>query len=331
MKMKWQLLNTTSLCRSPDDLALASTSSDDEGELVDVLFASDEAEAPDVSNDEPKADGDEDTPEGDPEGDPDAELSDEEKAAKDAEGENEDPDADPDAELVFTVKIDGVESEATESDLIASYQKEAVHTKKFQALADDRRAFEQEREAELGQLKNALSYYALPTAKEPRPEDFAGKPEEFMQAYGQWQEQSARQSEAAQLLEAINTQENQRVLEREAGLLREKIPEWSDETVRQAELAQMATVATDRYGFTPEEFSQLTDHRLLPLLRDAMRMAEIDAKPVVMKRKTEIKPKLNAGAKTKIDHKAEAHAKAVAKLNNGKEVSDDDLTNMLFQ
>ena len=338
MKMKWALFNHAAILRAPEDGtgsgdAVVTDFAEDESALADALFADDpDDQAADADGQDDATDADED---------PDADLSEDEKAAKaakeaeaaraDEDGKTADEDPDGDTEEVYTVKVDGEEFEVTQSELISGYQRQRDYTQKTQAHSAQVQQWEQERQAEVGQLKNALSYYALPTAKEPRPEDFAGKPEEFMQAYGQWQQQSTRQSEAAQLLEAITAEETQRVLAREAGLLREKIPEWADETVRQAEYAKMTAVATDRYGFTPDEISQLTDHRLLPLLRDAMRMAEIDAKPVVMKRKTEVKPKLSAGAKTKTDHKAEAHAKAVAKLNSGKAMSEDDFANMLFQ
>jgi len=321
---------------TPQDDLTTDFNDDDGNALAAAMFADDpELQAKPASKDAAKAAGvDGDELDGDD--DPDAELSDEEKAAK-AEKEVEDADkaakdADPNAETeqVYTVKVDGKEFEVTESELLAGYQRQEDYTQKTQAVAAERRAFEQERDAEIDQLRNALAYYALPTAKEPRPEDFAGKPDQFMQAYGNWQQQTARQTEASQLLEAITAEETQRVLHREAGLLQKAIPEWADETVRQADHAKMVKSASDRYGFTPEEIAQVTDHRLLLLLRDAARVSELDAKPVVLKRKTEIKPKLSAGTKNKTDPKAEAHAKALAKLNKGS-AGDDDLESLLFQ
>jgi len=312
---------------------LTTDFAEDDNALADAIFA-DEPAAQVVDVDDPEAAAEAELAEGaEGQDDPDAELSDEEKAAKAAKDAEGDPEADPDFETeeVYTVKVDGEEFEVSQSELVAGYQRQRDYTQKTQAHSAQVQQWEQEREVEVGQLKNALAYYALPTAKEPRPEDFAGKPDEFMQAYGQWQQQSSRQSEASQLLEAITAEETQRVLEREAGLLQQKIPEWADETVRQAEHTKMVKSASDRYGFTPEEVAQVTDHRLLLLLRDAARVAEIDAKPVVLKRKTEIKPKLSAGAKTKTDPKAEANAKAVKKLNSGKELSEDELADVLFQ
>lgn len=333
MNKKWVLFNTTALCRAPADEAgtggveTTDFNVDDGDALAAAMFA-DEDEAASKVEGSPEAEGDDD---------PDAELTDEEKQAK-ADLEDEaakleaakkaDPDAE--AEQVYTVKVDGKEFEVTETELLAGYQRQQDYTQKTQAVATERREFERQRDAEIAELKNALAYHALPTAKEPRPEDFAGKPEAFMQAYGQWQQKTARQAEASQLLEAITAEENQRTLAREVGLLEKAIPEWADETTRNTEFAEMVKSGSERYGFTPEEIAQVTDHRLLLLLRDAAKGAALEAKPVVLKRKTEIKPKLSAGTKAKANPNAEAHAKALEKLNKGK-AGDDDLESLIFQ
>lgn len=341
MNKKWALFNTTALCRAPADETGAGPadttdfSIDDGDALAAAMFSDEPDETPAAKADEtPSEEAD------DPEN-PDADegLSDEEKAAALEAKEAEDAEAakiaaakeaGEDTEQVYTVKVDGKEFEVTETELLAGYQRQQDYTQKTQAVANERREFEQQRDAEIVELKNALAYHALPTAKEPRPEDFAGKPEEFMQAYGQWQQKTARQAEASQLLEAITAEENQRTLAREVGLLEKAIPEWADETTRNTEFAEMVKSGSERYGFTPEEIAQVTDHRLLLLLRDAAKGAALEAKPVVLKRKTEIKPKLSAGTKTKTNPNAEAHAKALEKLNKGK-AGDDDLENLIFQ
>ena len=259
-----------------------------------------------------------------------SEADDEQEGQGVEEEEGQEAAESDETEQVYTVKVDGKEFEVTESELLAGYQRQKDYTQKTQEIAEQRRAFEQERQGEMEQLRNALAYYALPTAKEPLPEDFAGQPEQFMQAYGQWQQQSARQTEAARLLDEIVSDEHRRTLEREAGLLKQAIPEWAEETVRQADYANMMQVASDRYGFTPEEIAKVTDHRLLILLRDAAKGAELDAKPVVLKRKTEIKPKLSAGAKVKTDPNAEKQKKALGKLKSSGDLSGKDAEALLF-
>ncbi len=254
-----------------------------------------------------------------------------EPSEKDSAEGDEQPEGE--VENVYTVKVDGEEFEVTETELIKGYQTDRYNTQKAQALSEEKRTWEHERQGEVEQLRNALAYYALPSAKEPRPEDFANHPDPnaaFVQAYGEWQQLSSRQSEAAQLLEAITAEEQRRTLEREAGLLQQAIPEWADETVRQADYGKMMQAASDRYGFTQEEIAGVTDHRLLLLLRDASRFAEVNSQPVVLKRKTEIKPKLSAGAKAKTDPNNERHDKALNNLTKGT-ATEDDLGALFFQ
>lgn len=310
---------------------------------IEAVLFNDAPEAPEVDDDTQAAaqDGASES-EGKKGGqDVDAEAAQEEaeeKDQKDAESESKDETEGEgkgeEAEKVYTVKVGGEEFEVTESELIIGYQQKRDYTQKTQALAEQRRAFEQERQGEMGQLREALAYHALPTAKEPYPEDFAGQPDQFMQAYGQWQQQSARQAEAAQLLDAIVEDEDRRTLEREAGLLLQAAPEWADENVRQADRAKMEQFASERYGFSPKEIAQAPDHRLLLLLRDATEgaelKAELEAKPVVLKRRTEVKPKLNAGTKTKTDPNAGKQKKAFVKLKSKGDLSGTDAEALLF-
>lgn len=294
---------------------LFESDSDDGGEDTIAGAAADD-EQDDQLESEVAAEGGEETGE-----DQDGEGDADDGAEGDGEGGTEE---------MYVVKINGQEVEVTETELLSGYQRQQDYTQKTQQLASDRRTFEQERQGELQQLQSALSYYALPTAKEPRPEDFAGKPEDFMQAYNTWQQDNARQTEAAKLLEAITADEQQHTLAREAGLLQEAIPEWADETVRQAEYSKMMEAAADRYGFSPEEISSVTDHRIYILLRDAVKGAELDAKPVILKRKTEVKPKMGAGAKVKSEGNAKARKAAMSKLKTQGEVEGKDAETLLF-
>ena len=165
---------------------------------------------------------------------------------------------------------------------------------------------------------------------EPKPEQYAGRPDAFMHAYGKWQQESTRQNEASTLLDQITTGQHQETLQRELVLLNEKLPEWSDPSAKQSDLDAMSKVGLERYGFTQDEIDQVADHRLLLLLRDASRVAKYEAKPVVMKRKNEIKPKLSAGTKVKTDPKAEANAKALKKLNTRGKAAPDDLASLFY-
>lgn len=227
--------------------------------------------------------------------DPDAEAKNKNDDA--TKGESDQPEADSEEEPVYIIKIDGEEIEITETELKNGYQRQRDYTQKTQALAEQRRQFEVARDQEIQALRSALAYHALPTAKEPQPEDFVGKPDQFVQAYNNWKKQADRQSQAKQLLEAITAEETQRVMQREAGLLQQAVPEWANEETRQADYQKMISVAADRYGFTAEEVAGVMDHRLLLLLRDASRVAALESKPITLQRKTPQSVKMVPGQK----------------------------------
>lgn len=231
---------------------------------------------------------------------------------------------------IYVVKIDGKEIEITEEELLNGYQRQADYTRKTQELAEQRKSFEVQKTQELETLKSALAYYALPQVAEPKLEDFHGKPEEFMKAYNSWQQGKARQDQAKQVLEAITVEETQKTLQRETALLMDAIPEWKDESIRQAELSQMVEMATTRYGFTPEELKEATDHRLFVLLRDAARAKSLDLKPVILKRKTDVQTKMEPGQKKPMNTVEVRRKISMDKLKAHGEVSGEDRVNLFY-
>lgn len=295
----------------------AITSGDD---LEGLLFG----DQPEPKEEAAPAKADEALAKPEPQGETDQKPQDEAEDPAKAEGKQEDD------EPVYVVKIDGQEIEITESELLQGYQRQQDYTRKTQSLAEQRRQFEAVRDQEIQALRSALAYHALPTAKEPRPEDFVGKPDQFVQAYNDWKQQVGRQSQAKQLLEAITAEETQRVLQREAGLLQQAVPEWANEETRQADYQRMISVAADRYGFTAEEVAGVMDHRLLLLLRDASRVAALDSKPISLQRKTELKPKMAPGPKQP-DQTVEIRRKiAMDKLKRKGDVTADDAVALLY-
>lgn len=258
---------------------------------------------------------------------PEAEAEAEEQEApaeKEEEAEFED-------ETVFVLKRNGEETEYSQADALELAQKGFDYTQKTQEHSANVKAFEAEKTQTLGQLKDALSYYALPQSKEPQAADFAGRPpQEFVDAFNAYQQTSARQDEAKQLLDAVTAEETRVQNEEFSRNLLEAMPEWTDPAVRQAEFDTLSSFAAERYGFAAEDVAGVSDHRLLLLLRDAARVGEIDAKPVVMKRKTEVKKKMGAGAKEKANLGAAKHDAVLSKLTEGKALNGEETVSMFF-
>ncbi|MEW8195223.1 MAG: hypothetical protein AB2793_16040, partial [Candidatus Thiodiazotropha sp.] len=107
-------------------------------------------------------------------------------------------------EIKFKTKIDGKENAVTLAELLKGYQLEGHVTQKSQKLSEDRRAFEQERDAQMTELKSALGQatellklseegliaeYNIDwnTLRTENPAEFAAKRQEFQERYNQIQ------------------------------------------------------------------------------------------------------------------------------------------------
>ena len=269
-----------------------------------------------------------------------------EAPAAEAQGDAQEPDAEaaqtePEADAaapdepedeIFIVTENGKEVEITKEELLRQRMFHADYTRKTQELAEQRRAHEAQAAAEVEALKRALTVYSLPTTVEPKPEDFQGQPEKFIEAYSQFRATQERQAKAAELLETLTAQETQRVVAREIELLHAALPEWAtNQSVRDADLARIQEVGTARYGFTAEELSSVTDHRIILLLRDASRVAALDSKPIEMQRKTAVAPKMEPGTKQKMNTIEIKRKVAMDKLkSSGRLTSADDQVALLY-
>ena len=185
----------------------------------------------------------------------------------------------------FSVKVDGVEYEVTEEELMAGYSRQQDYTRKTQKLAEQAKSVEQKDkelaekdaiyaqllpklEAQIqGQLGNEPDWDAL---YEQDPVAYVKKQQEWNAAKEQLrkvEEEQARVKEEQQAEQAKQIQElvelgNQRLLE--------EIPEWSKPEVAQKEKLEIRQFAIEKLGFTAQEIDATIDYRALLGLRKAM-------------------------------------------------------------
>lgn len=181
------------------------------------------------------------------------------------------------------------------------------------ALAEQRKAFVEERQAE--QQRLAAQHQALQTsiaeaaalteAAEKRmmqdlegidwaklrsddPAEWAAKQQEIKDRQTQIQEakaELARQWQAqAETLKAEQTEQLGKHLEREREALLKAIPEWRDESAFESERKGMREYLSGQ-GFADEEIDQATDHRLILMARKAMLYDQEQAKQAVALKK----------------------------------------------
>ena len=99
------------------------------------------------------------------------------------------------------------------------------------------------------------------------------------------QQREAKQREffeTKQQAEALTAQQRQRALEQAAAELKKAVPDFTPK------MAQAIRENTRAYGFTDAELENVTDHRLVLALKDAMAWRQLQAqKPQAMKKVTE--------------------------------------------
>lgn len=233
----------------------------------------------------------------------------------------EETEAEPSQPKTYRVKVDGEEVEVTEDELLRGYSRNADYTRKTQALAAERAAFEQSEKAAVIQERQRYAT-ALAQIEQIVDGQLAGEPDwdtlrkevpadEFAATWADWErakrQQAAVKAERAKAEEQVRKDaeaayaahlatEGQRVLD--------VIPAWKDPEVKKAESREIVEYARE-LGFTDEEIQKVADHRLVKLLRDAAQgrkqaKAKATAEPIVRKKIEQAKVvKPGAAASTK--------------------------------
>lgn len=269
----------------------------------------------DDEGEEPKAEGEDET------GD---EGEDDEQGDKPEEGESEedeseseeDVEGDSEVDLTqeYTVTLaDGTEASVTLEELVKGYHRQSDYTRKTQAVAEERKAVQGERQQVsamraqyaqgLEQLQEAIKSV---TPQEPDWEALkATDPLRYAEEWADWQR---RQHVVAQIEEERRAVQEQQRAEFEAHRqeavrsgrewLLQQIPEWKDEGRAKAERAAMRSYA-EKLGFTAEELKAVDDPRAVLLIRQATLYAKLqEKKPTLIKPKS--KTPVTAGTKTPV-------------------------------
>lgn len=245
------------------------------------------------------------------------------------------------------VKIDGEEMEVNLKDLVAGYQMERSYRQNTTALAEDRKGFESEKEQAASQIQ--AKFQEADAISANLEQQLMGEYQNIdwnqleAQDREEWLVQRQKFSERAQQLQTVKSQiqgelqqrneqlqaqqqtnfQNHLAQENEA--LLQAIPEWSDETVRGAEVTEM-TSYLKQYGFSEDEANQISDHRIMRLIRDSYKGANKNQSIDVVKKKVKTLPKI-VKPSVKTDAKASkkrANSDSWAKYKQSG--SQDDLT-----
>lgn len=233
------------------------------------------------SGEEPQ---DEDTQSEDPEVLEEEEEEDLEAEQEDELEEDDDADeADPEQQL-FKVRSDGEDIEVPLDELISGYSRQSSFTKKSQALAEERKGFEEEmadaREIRAQALKILEDAQAVQTQTPEKDAKYwqdlkDSDPMQFMLERDALREEQMQTSLRQQQIETLQAQED---VERKAHLekyvsdqrdtLKELIPEWEDKKVAEAEKKLVLEYGL-KIGFSQAELDQAYDARAVATMRKA--------------------------------------------------------------
>lgn len=216
------------------------------------------------------------------------------------EGEDDQPDPESSQDPVHKWKTaDGTEFEVPESDLRAGYMRNQDYTQKTQALAKDREQAEGEIQKRAQQSLQTMNLYGeklgelhlvratvahlesalQQTNREDDPGRYAALQSDLLRAQQQGKDLAGVLSQANQLMQAQQAEQTKKAQGETAKLLAAEMPDFD------ARLPVWNKHATETYGFSPEELSQVTDPRIFRLLDDATRFRDLqNRKPEAVKK-----------------------------------------------
>lgn len=229
-----------------------------------------------------------------------------EESDEDVEVEDAD-EAPSDSELpqTVTVKVRGEEKEVPLEEAVRGYQRQEDYTRSKQEVAERRELVEQQNEAlrdERGRMQAGLQeiemFLEAVAPERPDPDLRETNPAEYAERFAEWEERQEQlqgvreeREKIAQESQQERQERLQKTLQREQERLHAAIPDWVDEDTAHEEKQEMIEYAQDEYSFTEQELSHVRDHRLLVMLRRAMKYDEAQAKTEEVRERAEAKAK----------------------------------------
>ena len=266
-----------------------------------------------------------------------AEANDSEAESEEySEVEQEDEQDEQEEPQTFRVKAAGEEREVTLDELIKSYQLGTDYTKKSQAVAEERKAVEAERQR-VEEARYLRDQYAerlqiieqmlnqqpetenLDYLKENDPIGYAVKVAEMSQREKQLAQVQMERQRIAQQQQQEQQEQLGHVIQAEARKLAEAIPEYADPQkgeIARRELREFG----QRLGFSEQELSGVYDSRQVLTLWKAMQYDKLQSsKPGITKRVNEAPKVVKSGVSQNREssdelRKAKARAKQTGRV-----------------
>lgn len=265
--------------------------------------------------------------------------SDEYEESDESEVEQEDDGEEAEEPQRFRVKAAGEEREVTLDELIKSYQLGTDYTKKSQAVAEERKAVEAERQA-VQEAKAMRDQYAqrleiieqmlnqpqqaedLDYLKETDPIGYAVKVAEMSQREKQLSQVRAERERIMQQQEYDRQQQMRQMVAVESEKLVAAVPEFADPNKGEVIRKEIRTYGK-QMGFSDEELANVFDSRAVLTLYKAMQYDKLQSsKPAVNKKVSEAPKAIKPGVSKPRDSNSEELKKLKARAKSSGRVAD---------
>lgn len=185
---------------------------------------------------------------------------------------------------LYTIKVDGEETQVTLEELQNGYSRQRDYTRKTQELAQQRKAIEAKYQ-EISQ-KDAIYSQLLPRMESTLKGELENEPDwnalyeadpiAYVREKDIWNEKKQKlqavQAESQRLQQEsamAQQQQLQQFLQYGQQQLLEQIPEWQDNEVASKEKMAIRDYGVNVLGYTPQEMDSVYDYRVLLGLRNA--------------------------------------------------------------
>ena len=237
-------------------------------------------------------------------------------------------------EPIFPVTINGQKYEVNQEELINGYQRQADYSRKTEELSIERKQQEdqirREREALQSQLANISTLeQSLRTQldTEMASIDFDKMYEEDPSGAARLQYQMQKRQRdleaSRQQLQQSQQEEYQKYIQEQEKQMYLKMPEMKDPEKASTVRTDMKRYLTDT-GYSQAEVANLTDHRMLLILKDAMAYRKLQATKPGLAKKVSNAPKVvkSGTAKTKSEKFAIKRNEGIKRLKKSGSLRD---------
>lgn len=269
----------------------------------------------------------------------------EEEEVKESDGDEE-TEVESEEDPLYRVRVDGEDLEVNLEELRQGYSRQADYTRKSQALAENRKNLESEKEKisaemeqvqqERSQYQQALQYMQTQLSgeleqfkninwtelQESDPFEYMVQKDAYRDAKERMQNTQVQQHRVQQKQMEEAQQQFDTVLKQETKSLEEKIPEWR-EPEKQEKIKKELLNYGRTQGFKDQELGSLVDHRSILILRKAMMYDALQqAQPA--KKRVKNKPKVVKAGKgtSKSDDVVKQRSDKLKRLQKSGSVND---------